>query len=164
MWKTLKEIKKQIKDLSPPAPVPTSPIPTSPDTSSYSPTSPVYTPPPSYNHTTTVKSDHYETTPEYGTSHKKEEYPIIYRPTKNKVYGEEWPTSDDLICKKVSSKGRDWCRNQKLECSVCSRMVTVRSSPPSPQALNWDWTSVPANLQAFSPIQTSIPLNPYSSS
>ena len=33
-------------------------------------------------------------------------------------------------------------------------------SNPVPQALNWDWTSVPTNLQAFSPLQSSIPLSP----
>ena len=35
--------------------------------------------------------------------------------------------------------------------NICTRVATVQSSPPSPQALNWDWTSVPAILQDLSP-------------
>ena len=33
---------------------------------------------------------------------------------------------------------------------LTARVATVQSSPPSPQALNWDWTSVPTNLQTLS--------------
>ena len=40
---------------------------------------------------------------------------------------------------------------------VETRVATVQSSPPSPQALNWDWTSVPTNLQALSPQSLSVP-------
>ena len=130
IWKILHEIKNRIKNLNlpkptPPKPTTPNPVPTTPtpisNTSSYSPTPLVYNPPPSYNHTTTVTVDHYETTPEYGTSHKKDEYPTIYRPTKKEVYGEEeWPTSHDVICKKAVSKGKKWCRSHKLVCSVCS--------------------------------------------
>ena len=45
-----------------------------------------------------------------------------------------------------------------------TRVGTVQSSPPSPQALNWDWTSVPAILQDLSPQSLSIPPSPYSQS
>ena len=48
--------------------------------------------------------------------------------------------------------------------SVTTRVGTVQSSPPSPQALNWDWTSVPAILQDLSPQSLSIPPSPYSQS
>ena len=75
-----------------------------------------YTPPPTYTTTYSYKAPHH-----YGTSHKHIPFTMIYHPTEREIYGEkEEPTSDDMICKNVVSKERNWCKNHKLICSVCS--------------------------------------------
>ena len=85
-------------------------------TPKYYPTPPTYTPPPTYTTTYPYKTPIY-----YGSSHKHVPFSDMHRPTEKETYGEEEkPTSDDVICKNVVSKGRNWCRNHKMICSVCS--------------------------------------------
>ena len=88
---------------------------------------PHYKPPPPSYPTTYIPPPAYATTyphkpPQYfDPSYEKIHLPILFYPTKNKVYEEEDTfSSDDVLCKNVASKGRNWCRNHKLICSVCS--------------------------------------------
>ena len=99
----------------PPTATTVTPLSNSPIHSEYT-TPKYYTTPPTYTTTYSYKAPHY-----YGTSHKHIPFTMIYHPTEREIYGEEEkPTSDDMICKNVASKERNWCKNHKLICSVCS--------------------------------------------
>ena len=115
---------------SSPAPLTYSPPHTTYTTPHYYKTPHTYTTPRTYTYTTTYPyttphhytTTHHYTTPHYYTTPQKQiHFPIVYYPTRKQIYGEEvMPASDDIICKNVVSKERDWCKNHKVICSVCS--------------------------------------------
>ena len=89
---------------------------------------PIYKPLPT--NPTTYKPPHYYTTtyPQktqqyYDHSLEKIQLPTLFYPKKKEGHEEEEEevfSSDDVLDKKVASKGRNWCRNHKLICSVFS--------------------------------------------
>ena len=87
---------------------------------------PPYKPPPSYP-TAYKSSPAYATTypqkPQQYYDHSSEKIPLptLFYPKKKEVpvYEEEEVfSSDDVLGKKVAPKGRNWCRNHNLICSV----------------------------------------------